>query len=151
MPRATEHDEMTMRIIGIDPGARTGIACYLPSEDRLLYARTTTFWDAYDEVTQHGTREVVVVVEDPAQIRPVFEHDTRDERQREKIAQNVGINKAHATLLVEGLERLGYTVRRRRPGGKKWNAKFFRRITGYPGRTSEHARDAARFVWGLTG
>jgi hypothetical protein len=33
-------------------------------------------------------------------------------------------------------------------GATKWDADTFRRLTGYSGRTSNHARDAALLVWG---
>lgn len=35
-----------------------------------------------------------------------------------------------------------------RPGATKWDADYFARVTGWTGRTSNHARDAALLVFG---
>ncbi len=42
-----------------------------------------------------------------------------------------------------------YVAQPPRAGATKWTADTFRRITGYTGRTSNHARDAALLVYGM--
>lgn len=74
----------------------------------------------------------------------------RGTKGRDKFAANVGSNRREAVLLADGLERLGYNVRRVRPiNAKKWDAAEFMRFTKWPKGENEHVRDAARLVWGL--
>ncbi len=135
--------------LGIDPGRKTGLAVWHAAREELEIFPAMPFWEAWEKVTgSYPPSETAAVIEDPTQNRPVFRRGTSG-RRREKIAQDVGENKAHAKLWIEGLERLGYAVRRVRPTQKKWSKRTFERITGYTGRSSSHARDAARLVFGI--
>ncbi len=58
-------------------------------------------------------------------------------------------NKREATLMTQGLRGLGFCVDAVRPREAKWTSRYFRGITGYEGRVSEHVRDAARLSWGV--
>ena len=139
--------------IGLDAGHPTGLATWDAVEERFAVLTTTTFWEAIALVETYPAGEVVVVVEDPAQNRPTFAHGTprmlQAARRREKISRDVGQNQREAKLLADGLGRKGYRVRRTRPRSRKLNAEQFRRLTRYPGRTSQHARDAGMLVFGL--
>lgn len=136
--------------IGIDPGKNTGIAIWHADLEELEILPAKPFWEAWEEVTlTYPPEEVIAVVEDPTQNRPVFSRG-QSRPTREKIAQDIGRNKRDAQLWIAGLERLGFAVRRVRPTQSKWTKKTFERITGYTGRSSEHARDAARMVYGLS-
>jgi hypothetical protein len=135
--------------IGFDPGVKVGVAIWDRERQRLDDVLTTDMFGAIAFVRNiYEPDRAVCYVEDPRMNRPVFEHGELARRKREKIAQNVGQNKENARLLVEGLERLGYTVERVRPTAKKWTKDDLRRYAGYTGRTSAHARDAARLVVG---
>jgi len=62
-----------------------------------------------------------------------------------RIAQNVGMVKAAATIIQDYIEHHGGKVILVPPGiGKqtKNNAKLFAELTGYTGRTNEDTRDA---------
>ena len=51
---------------------------------------------------------------------------------------------------MEYLERRGYRVLLARPSREqKWDAATFKKITRYPGRASQHARDAGMLVFAL--
>ncbi len=54
------------------------------------------------------------------------------------------------TLWLDLCERLGLPAATVEPTRSKWDAETFRRITGWSGRTNEHGRDAARFVFRLS-
>lgn len=133
-------------IIGIDPGVSTGVAEY----DRRTMTwslRTSTFWEVYEWIRGHDLRDsILVIVEDPAANRPVFDRGVAG-RKAAHIAQSVGGVKREATLFVEGLQRLGVAVIARKPvRAAKWTAEDLKRITGVSARSSEHARDAARLA-----
>lgn len=136
-------------VVGIDPGVDCGWATYDVIHGELTEARTTTFWEVIKRAQELDPRCVLFVVEDPAQNRPVFSHDEQTAPRRERIAQNVGQNKREATLLIEGLHRLGFCVVQVRPAAQKWSSNMFRGITGYDRRVSQHTRDAARLSWGV--
>lgn len=146
--------------IGIDPGKKTGFAVWDSVDKRFAEIATKTFWITVDEVAssaflmsyRSASRSMFkIVIEDPSQNRPTFFRPGTTPRQMQKISQNVGANKEHALLLIERFESLGFEVLRVRPSGKtqtKLSADAFKRIAGYKGRTSEHARDAAMLVFG---
>ena len=142
---------MSRIFIGIDPGVSTGYALW---EDDKLYVDTGTFWSVVGTLEQFGRdarpegTEIVVVIEDPNLNRPVFPRGVNPAMML-KVAQNVGANKRDAQLLIEWAESWELEVRRVRPVSKKWDAETFQKITGYNGRTSQHARDAAKLVYGL--
>jgi len=139
-------------VIGIDPGAHTGCGVWDRVERRLIDVRTGNFWTVIEHVTAtYPTHETVIVIEDP-NLNPSMHAGTlkgaAGVRAALRIAQNVGENKAEARLLIEGFERAGYAVEPFKPTRSKPTEDHFRRVTGYEGRTSEHARDAAMFVYG---
>lgn len=144
----TERLVIPVLVIGIDPGAQTGYAVFDVLLSELTEARTMTFWEVVERAKELSPRLTYFVVEDPAQNRPVFLHGQPTAPQRERIAQNVGMNKREATLLIEGLHRLGFSVVRVKPTEEKWSSNMFRGVTGYDKRVSQHARDAARLCFG---
>lgn len=120
--------------VGIDPGVKTGWACWDGTD---LVLKTLTFWEVFEEALRFETDEVLFCAEDPSLINATFTH-----------ARGHGSVKREAQLLIEGLEDYGYDVRRCRPAGKV-NHDFFTRLTGYPHRTNQHTRDAAMLVYDL--
>lgn len=138
-----------MLVVGIDPGVQTGWCVYNVLYNEIDEADTITFWEVHHRVVAYNTKQVFFIVEDPAQNRPTFDKGERDPKKREKISQNVGSNKREATLLIEGLRGLGFCVVEVKPEGSKWTSRYFRGITGFEGRVSQHVRDAARLVWGV--
>lgn len=134
------------KIVGIDPGANTGVALYDRASKTILEAKTLDFWRAFDFVCAFSKDEIAVIVEDPGLNRPTFrEHGNA---YRENISQKVGGNKAEARLMIEGLRRMGYLVRTVKPNTAKWTIDQVKRNTGYTGKTSEHSRDAIKLCCG---
>jgi hypothetical protein len=135
--------------IGIDAGACTGLAEWQYGGD--LRCDTTTFWGAIDRIREMhkcwGTH-LCVVIEAGWKNRPVFARPGVQGRRQLRIAQNVGQNHAHGKLIVDYCDLKGIRYLALRPGTPKLNDEQFRRLTGYDGTTSQHARDAAMMVWG---
>ncbi len=137
--------------LGLDPGRQTGWAVWDAAREVFVEILTADFWKAYAMVQTYRPAHCCIVIEMPS--GATYDHDldqTPDKaRRREKVSRNVGSVQREAQLLAEGLDRLGYTVRRIRPRQSKLGARAFRRLTSYAGRTSQHGRDAGMLVFGL--
>lgn len=147
-----------MVYIGIDGGKQTGVAIW-GGEPKQLLVRTVTFWGCVDlvravldfkEIPNLGLKVVglTIVIEDVTKNKPTFRRRGQREGVIDRMAQNVGSVKRETELLIERFEQWGLTVKRV-PPSKKLSAATFKRWTGYTGRTSQHARDAAMLVWGM--
>lgn len=137
--------------IGVDPGVHCGVAVFDRDADQIILARTVGFWMLFREVLpSYPPDQADVIVEDARLNKPTFtKGNDWGGRKREKISRNVGSVQAESRLIIEGLRLLGYNVLPIKPSGRKWDARAVERITGYTGRTSEHARDAIRFCYGV--
>lgn len=144
-----------MIVIGIDPGAQTGIALLTPAG---VVCRTVS-WGADGAAVyavlrpmvalargEDGKGDVSAVVETPG---PAYFPRRVNQRANYKIAMNVGECAAKAAALAGFLRGMGLAVTERRPlAGRtkrrltvaEWRALF----PAYQGRPpSGHARDAA--------
>lgn len=135
--------------VGIDPGVNVGFA--LSHKGKLLQLATLSFWEVVAELEAlaEGAR-IHVYIEDPNANRPTFHKKGADNAaKREKISQNVGMNKRDAQLLIQKVELLGVSVVPIPPRGSKiTDAALFRKLTGWEATSSQHARDAAMLVLG---
>jgi len=139
-----------MKFIGIDAGKKTGCAVWCSDKQQFDVIKTTTFWDLfYDIGPVVVSNPACFVIEDPTLNKPTFFRNT-NHKGMQRISRNVGANAREATLLIERFESMGLTVLRVRPQDSKKNAKAFQQITGYTGRCSQHARDAAMLVFHMT-
>jgi hypothetical protein len=134
--------------IGIDPGAHTGYSVFDTTERRLTHCLTTDFWNVFVQVGLIDPSDCTVYVEDASLINYSFRRQGGIEYQ-DRLSRNVGRIQRECELLIVGLIRLGYEVKRVKPSGQKWDVKTFRAYTKWEGRTSGHARDAARLVFGM--
>jgi len=135
-----------MILIGIDPGRHIGLAVY---ETNIGWIDIATYTDAEAVIgeVQVWRGPLTVYIEDPAKNKPVFQRPGVSARAMLRVAQNVGANKEAARSLIERLRGLGIDVVPVAPRrAKKMDAKTFQRLTGWTGRTSQHARDAAALV-----
>ena len=128
-----------MNVIGIDPGKRTGLAIVRDGYLRSLY--TIDFWSTYDMLASFSATDIKVVIEVP--------HNKKN-WHGVGAAVAVGGVIREAQLLADGVERLGFSVTRVHPTGrgKKMKHAEFCKLTGWKGRTNEHARDAALLALG---
>lgn len=139
--------------IGIDPGEHTGIAIWETGERSFALLATLPLHRALDTVRQWQARakaertELAVVFEDARQ-RKWFERERNASEYRGKL-MGAGAAKRDARIWEEFLTDLGcsFIAHAPRPHTTKWPADYFARVTGYSGRTSEHARDAALLVF----
>ena len=159
-----------MICIGIDPGEHTGIAIWDTVERAFKCLATVPIhramelvrlWSSASELDlPRGGHKVHVVCEDARQ-RTWFAKERSIAEYRGKL-MGAGAAKRDARIWEEFLSDkdvalpwcedrgLTFTMHKPQRGGTKWSPEQFARITGYTGRTSNHARDAALLVWGST-
>jgi hypothetical protein len=98
-------------------------------------------------VTEIAEDVAGVVIEDARSVGLYAKRGERG-RKRDRVARNVGMIDRDVQLWLDLCDRLGLPVATERPTRKKWDAETFRNVTGWEGRTNEHARDAGRLVFG---
>ena len=146
-------------IIGIDPGAKTGFAVWSMEQKRLTAVETYSFWEtikrlellAWELTTGYASMNAIAVkIENPNGNSLTFGADYHKSPHREKISQNVGMNKRDAQLIIEYCEREEIPVFPITPGKNsmtKMKEDVFKEYTGWEKRTSQHGRDAAMLVF----
>lgn len=143
-------------LIGIDPGENTGLAVYDTRKQSFIQVYTLPLWKALEEVKRwHYNCTALcmtlrVVFEDARQ-RTWFPRERNNAEYRGRLI-GAGAAKRDARIWEEYLTAQGIPFEARKPaaGQTKWSADYWKRITGWTGRTSNHARDAALLVFGRT-
>lgn len=135
-------------LVGIDPGTKTGVALWDRQEKKLLRAETVGIIEALDMVEKwfSGTvlkNEVELRFED-ARLRRWFGNSDRER------LQGVGSVKRDSAIWQEFCEFHGIKFKAIAPKNNrtKTTPHYFKRLTGWQKRTSEHARDAAMLIVG---
>jgi hypothetical protein len=131
-----------MIVIGIDTGTNTGIAAWNTALKCFDFVDTMTIDKAFSKVLEYKSGdEIFVFFEDPKHI------GGRRER-----AQGAGSVKRDAAIWERFLKNNKIPYRSVRAGSTitKMKGEYFKQLTGWTGRTSEHARDAAMMVYDLT-
>ena len=134
---------------GIDPGVNTGVAMWKDGELKVVetvgiiqaMGRVLAAWEASDD-------DVTVVFEDARQ-RQWLPRERSASEYRGKL-MGAGSVKRDCDIWEEFCDVYGikFIAQPPRAGATKWDAETFRNVTGYTGRTSNHARDAAILVFG---
>lgn len=149
--------------VGIDPDlTKSGFAVWDRPQNKLTDYRTLAFYDIMLAIRKLPRESTLVIVEAgwlnkvanfhtvkvPDRLKG---HDAAIETYtrgvRERTAKDVGQNHAAGKLLVECIERMGYTVRFSKPTKKKWEPHDFKRATGITVKNQEII-DAGRLVIG---
>ena len=137
-----------MLILGIDPGANTGVAHFVDGE----LARLETI----------APHQIERILREAMPARVVFE-DSRLQSHTwtrgnsvaatAKMARNVGQIDAWCSLITAVCGELGIPAHGISPLGKghKMAADQFERITGWTGRSNQHERDGAMVAWPYRG
>lgn len=141
-------------LIGIDPGEHTGLAIWDVRHKTLLRIETIPVHRAmkivadYWEESKRTSEKMAVIFEDARQ-RKWFPREKNVSEYRGKL-MGAGAAKRDARIWEEFLTDYGipFTAHKPQAGGTKWSADYFAQVTGWTGRTSEHARDAALLVYG---
>ena len=136
-----------MYYIGIDTGTHTGIAVWSSAERKLVSVETKAIHAAMRDVLRwHRAHpgEVFVRFED-ARLRNWFGSAGRDQ------LQGAGSIKRDCQIWEDFLaeEQIPFAGVPPRKNLTKIPARSFACITGWSGRCSQHARDAAMLVFGL--
>lgn len=142
--------------IGIDPGENTGMAVWDSASRSFLEVATLPLWEALEQVKRWHYAcllapvqvDLLVVFEDARQ-RTWFAPERNRSEYRGKL-MGAGAAKRDSKIWEEFLEgqHIPFRAQGPRPGGTKWNKEYWYQVTGWKGRTSEHARDAALLVMG---
>ena len=140
-----------MIYIGIDTGVHTGIAVWDSEKGKFVYLDTLKIHEALQIVSSYAYKDIPLCVrfEDARQRKWIpFAKNMTGELGR---AQGAGYVKAHCQIWEDFLrdKDIPFEMIAPRRNVTKLSAEQFERITGYKGRTSEHARDAAMLVYGL--
>lgn len=136
-----------MIYIGIDPGTHTGVAVWDSKEGRFLSLETMPIHTALTRVLAIAERhrdDVQVIFED-ARLRTWFGKGNVSAK-----AQGAGSVKRDCSIWEDFLIDMGIPFVTTKPGNvaTKVTPSWFRKMTGWEGRCSEHARDAAMLVFG---
>lgn len=134
-----------MICIGIDPGTHTGVAVWDSKEGKFLSLETLPIHRAMVEVMNLRIgREILVVFEDARQRKWYGKGDTNAK------LQGAGSVKRDCSIWEEFCKDYGIPFRAIPPvkGATKITPEYFKLISHYQGRTSEHSRDAAMLVIG---
>ena len=140
-----------MIYIGIDTGVHTGIAVWDSERKEFVMVDTLKIHEALQIVSSYAYKDIPLCVrfEDARQRKwiPMSKNMTAELGR----AQGAGYVKAHCQIWEDFLTdyRIPFEAIAPRRNVTKLSAEQFERITGYKGRTSGHARDAAMLVYGL--
>lgn len=131
-------------LIGLDPGANTGVAIF---DDRKLIRLTT--WTPIQLITLLPILGVTsVIFEDSRLTSPVWSRGT-SQAARMKIARNVGQVDAICNLICALCEEMKINAHGISPKhkGRKLDAETFNKLTGWDKKSNQHERDAAMCVF----
>lgn len=137
-------------VIGIDPGTKTGFAIYDKEAKRLTTVCTVQVHQGFDavrninEFAKEYKLKIFVRVEDARKRKWYGPGAGRKQ-------QGAGAIKIQCKQWEEFLQAEGISYQMIAPAEikTKVDAKKFKMITGWEGRTSNHGRDAAMMVYGL--
>jgi hypothetical protein len=137
--------------LGIDCGVHTGLCAWDRLEKKVIEIRTVKIHKAIAIVTEWHSLfpgEILVRVED-ARLRKWVEwqEDEKAERGRREGAGSV---KRDAVIWEDFLSDIGIDFEMVAPKHNKTkvSADYFKKLTGYNGITSKHARDAGMLIVG---
>ena len=137
-----------MIYFGIDPGVNTGLA--LVKDGELKVVETVNIVQAMARILAafNACENITVIFEDARQ-RKYLPRERNASEYRGKL-MGAGSVKRDCEIWEEFCDVYGikYMAIPPRAGATKWDADTFRNVTGWKGRTSNHARDAALLVFG---
>jgi len=138
---------MSRFLIGIDPGKNTGFAAYDTEKKAFVMCNTYSFWETIELLEHYRPQGFLAYVELP-KTKHVWHSGAKSQNAKNRTAVNVGSVIREAELIVEWLEREEVEHKTVAPKGKV-NDAVFRKLTGWTGRTSQHARDAGMLLVGV--
>lgn len=137
-------------LVGIDPGKITGFAVYSRLDKKLLQVESYAIHEALEEVkfvrNTYGI-DILVRFEDARQ-RQYLPKEKNNSEYRGKL-MGAGSIQRDCTIWEDFLKGNGIDYEMVPPssGMTKWSEEYFRKVTAWQKRTSNHARDAAVLVF----
>lgn len=136
-----------MICIGIDPGTHTGIAIWDTREGKFLSLETLPIHQAMVKVMvwKDNVGDDLQVVFEDARQRTWFGHGDTNAK-----LQGAGSVKRDCSIWEDFCRdyNISYWAKPPIKGATKVSSSYFKTISHWPGRTSEHSRDAAMLVIG---
>ena len=141
-------------IVGIDPGVKTGIAVKVLGQNHYADICTYPIHKAIFLLLQlisDKDNDIYVIFED-ARKRKWINDAGKSAKDSRGLAMGAASVKRDCGIWEDFLESqpVRWTSVAPRKGTTKIDAAVFARLTGYTGRTSNHARDAAMLIQGIT-
>ena len=135
-------------LVGIDTGKHTGFAVWDTEKRQLEFVDTIPIHEALLHVRSMSWKGDVEVYFEDARQRKWY--GTRTAKEDRNKLQGAGSVKRDSTIWEDALKDWGIPFHAVAPkhNTTKMTPEFFRSITGWKGRTSEHSRDAAMLVFG---
>lgn len=136
-----------MICIGIDTGKHTGFAVWDTEKRQLDFVDTIPIHEALLRIWSQRHANVEVYFEDARQRKWYGTRTAKEDRNK---LQGAGSVKRDSTIWEDALKDWGIPFHAVAPKHNvtKMTPEFFRALTGWKGRTSEHSRDAAMLVFG---
>ena len=131
-------------VIGIDPGTNTGLAVWDLEGKRFNCIETYSIHRAMEFVRHNSVGTKAVIIED-ARLRKFF-----GGKDMSAQAQGAGSIKRDCSIWEDFLTEYEIPFILKAPQNTKVPEAVFKKMTGWDKRTSNHARDAAMLVFGLT-
>ncbi len=133
-------------IVGIDPGASTGVAYF--TDGKLRKLQTISPMEIENVLRMAGPSLNRVIFEDSRLISHMFT-TVKNRSAALKMARNVGEIDAWCKLIVAACEHLCIPAHGISPKNKgaKLDAAQFKAATGWVEQSNQHNRDAAMVAW----
>lgn len=136
--------------IGIDPDVKLSGFAVWDASSKGFFLKCYSFSDILFVMQDYPKEKTKVYVEAGWLNKSNWHLDGQMSKQRAAaIGNSVGRNHQRGMDIVEIFrDFLGYEVLEMKPTKSKLDAKQFRKITGYAGRTNQETRDAGMLVYG---
>jgi hypothetical protein len=137
--------------IGIDPDMKSNGVAIWDANNKMLVLKNMTFFQLYEFMNENRERVRLVRIEAGWLNHKSNWHicSGQSKAAGEAIARNVGMNHATGIHICEMCVFLELYYEELRPTEQKKDAKEFKAITKYEGRTNQEQRDAAMLVYGI--
>ncbi len=131
-------------ILGIDPGANTGLA--IIRDGKLTELRTIGPLQLHEAIRDIAPERIVM---EDSRLQSFVWTTSGTKAAAAKMARNIGEVDAWCKLIVCVCEQLGIACHSISPAGKgrKMDAANFNRITGWSKGSNQHERDGCMVAW----
>ena len=139
--------------IGIDPDLKKSGVALISNKpfqcQKVVLVSTLSFFETIDYIRASKEKfdNLIVMIEAGWLNKKSNYHNAFNKEIAGRIGKNVGENHAIGKLLEEFCQIHNIEYKLIKPNTKKWDAKLFKQITKWEGRTNAEMRDAVRSAW----